>query len=356
MCRNSHASPRSSQTRFDSWRGRLEIGCGQAGILHDALLRARFRAAWGVFVPGIVTGLGALAGRRLAAAGVFQDFARESEIRHGLCDVRGRARPAAFYIWASVNAFKKKDEAVCVSAEASFGLTGLLAPVGIYCIKSAAERDRTALPISAVPLMFGFQQFCEGLVWVGVGRGDKELARSAGTAFLFFALAFWLFWIPFSAVFLEQRRKIKMVLVLAATLGLIGGVVLLIPVVENPHALQITVVRHSIRYDYPDPPALKIAPQLVWHLFYLAIVSMPLFLLKNKKLIWFNTALVASAVISHAYFYYAFASIWCFFAASLSLCLGYLFHNLPMRKTASTRCATARSSRCMDPTLRATAD
>ena len=45
---------------------------------------------------------------------------------------------------------------------------------------------------------------------------------------------------------------------LAATLGLIGGAVLLFPVVENPHALQITVVRHSIRYDYPDPPALKI--------------------------------------------------------------------------------------------------
>jgi hypothetical protein len=63
---------------------------------------------------------------------------------------------------------------------------------------------------------------------------------------------------------------------------------------------------------------------------------MPLLLLKNSLLIWFNTGLVVSAVISHVYFIYAFASIWCFFAALLSLYLGYLFHNLPLRNAGTT--------------------
>jgi hypothetical protein len=149
---------------------------------------------------------------------------------------------------------------VCVSAEASFGLTGVLVPVGIYCVKNAGQRDRLSLPISAIPLVFGVQQFCEGLVWVGIGRGDTDLARFAAMGFLFFALAFWLFWIPFSAVFLEQKRKIRFVLGLGAVVGLTAGAVLIIPVIANPHALQLSVVHHSIQYNYPDPPALRAYP------------------------------------------------------------------------------------------------
>lgn len=218
---------------------------------------------------------------------------------------------------------------MCVSAEASFGLTGLLVPVGISCMRNANQRDRSSLPIAMIPLVFGIQQFFEGLVWVGIGRGNAELTRLTATGYLFFALTFWLFWIPFSAMFLEERRVIQFVLGLGAVFGLMGGAVLFFPIVSNPESLLITVVHHSLRYDYPEPPALRIAPE-IWHLFYVAVISMPLILLKNKRLIGFSTALVVSAVISHVYFYYSFASIWCFFAAFLSIYLAYLFHNWPL--------------------------
>lgn len=221
---------------------------------------------------------------------------------------------------------------MCVSAEASFGLTGVLVPVGIYCLKSAAQRDRSLLPISALPLLFGVQQFCEGVVWIGLGRGDVNLTRLAALGFLFFALAFWLFWIPFSSVFLEPRREFQLYLGLCALLGLTGGLILFVPIALNPAELQITLVHHSIRYDYADPPALALAPQEFWHLLYVAVVAAPLLLSKNSTLLWFSTALVISAVISHVYFFYAFASIWCFFAAFLSLYLCYLFHNWPQRR------------------------
>jgi hypothetical protein len=206
-------------------------------------------------------------------------------------------------------------------------------PVGIYCLKNAGQRDRSSLPIAAVPLLFGVQQLCEGLVWFGIGQGNSNLTRIAATGFLFFALAFWLFWIPFSAMFLEQRKQFKYVLGLGALLGLTGGAVLFLPVVLNPDALRVSEVHHSIFYDYAAPPALFIAPQFMWHLFYVAIIALPLIFLKNKRLIWYSTALVVSAVLSHVYFWYAFASIWCFFAAIISLYLGYLFHNWPARTT-----------------------
>lgn len=224
---------------------------------------------------------------------------------------------------------------MCVSAEASFGLTGVLIPVGIYCLKSAAQRDRRLLPISALPLLFGIQQFCEGVVWIGLGRGDVKLTRLAALGFLFFALTFWLFWIPFSSVFLEPRRKFKLYLGLCALLGLAGGLILFVPIALNSADLQITLDHHSIRYDYADPPALALAPQEFWHLLYVAVVAAPLFLSKNTTLLWFSTGLVVSAVISHVYFFYAFASIWCFFAALLSLYLCYLFHTWPQRQAGA---------------------
>jgi hypothetical protein len=223
---------------------------------------------------------------------------------------------------------------LCVSAETSFGLTGVLIPVGIYCLKSAAQRDRSALLGAAIPLLFGVQQLCEGLVWVGIGRGDAEFARSAALGYLFFALAFWLFWIPFSAVFLEPRARIKIILRLSALLGSLGGAVLYLPVILNPAALRTILIHHSIHYDYADPPALIMAPQVVWHMFYVAIVAMPLVFLRNKTLIWFSTALVASAAISHVYYLYAFASNWCFFTALLSFYLGYLFHAWPVGRSS----------------------
>lgn len=223
---------------------------------------------------------------------------------------------------------------MCVSAEASFGLTGVLAPVGVYCLGIAYRRDRRALPVAAVPLLFGVQQLLEGLVWVGVERGRPELARGAALGYLFFALQFWLFWIPLGAWFLEPRPRARLVLGVGALLGLTVGAVLFLPVVSRPETLRIAVVRHSLYYDYADPPALVIAPQIVWHLLYVAVIGLPLLVVKEKRLIGYGTALVVSAAVSHFYFWYSFASIWCFFAALVSLYLGYLFHGWPLRTPA----------------------
>ncbi|HEX4147797.1 MAG TPA: DUF6629 family protein [Pirellulales bacterium] len=222
---------------------------------------------------------------------------------------------------------------MCVSAEASFSLGGTLVPIGLYCLRIARQRDLCGLPIAAVPLFFGVQQICEGLVWVGVNRGDDRLTRPAAIVFLFFALAFWLFWIPFSAVFLEERRKRKIPLGIDALIGVAAGALLFLPIVIDPAALRVTVIHHSLSYNYADSPDMMLLPQPVWQLVYLAIIALPLVLLKSKDAIFYSTALVLTATLSHVVFLYAFASIWCFASAILSLFLGYVFYKWPLPET-----------------------
>jgi hypothetical protein len=220
---------------------------------------------------------------------------------------------------------------MCVSAEASFALSGLLVPVGVYCMRKAGQRDTASLPLAAVPVLFGIQQFFEGLVWFGLGHDKPSLTRSAALAYLFFALAFWLFWIPLSAMFLESRRKIKTLLGLISLLGLAGGLAYYLPILLGMEPLSVTAVQHSIQYQFGHLPALDVLPQAAWHLAYLAIVSLPFILVarKQKGLIVLSTALIFSAAISHAYFWHAYASVWCFSAALLSLLIGYMFYGLP---------------------------
>ncbi len=232
---------------------------------------------------------------------------------------------------------------MCVSAEASFALTGVLVPVGAYCMNVARKRDESLLPLAAVPLLFGAQQFCEGLVWIGINQGNGNLTRTASLLYLFFAMCFWLFWMPFSAMFIEDRKAMRPVFAVVAFLGLAGGAMAYVSLLMRPGVLVTTVAHHSIQYNIARSPAFEAIPQSVWHFAYLAVVAFPLLVSSKKQVVGFNVALVLSAVVSHVFFLYSFHSVWCFFAAILSLYLAFLFFKAPGTWVASAQSLKASS-------------
>jgi hypothetical protein len=67
---------------------------------------------------------------------------------------------------------------MCFSPEASFAAAGVLVSAGVCCVRGAWVKDRAYLPLSVVPLFFATQQFCEGLVWLGLGNSRPGLGRS----------------------------------------------------------------------------------------------------------------------------------------------------------------------------------
>src|SRR5687768_8681258 len=112
---------------------------------------------------------------------------------------------------------------MCFSAEASFASAAALLPAGLYCVRVAARKSPSHLPLAVVPLLFGFQQFCEGLVWVGLARDDASLVRASSLAFLAVALGFWPFWASLCVLPLERRTAARWCLGAAAAAGLALG-------------------------------------------------------------------------------------------------------------------------------------
>jgi hypothetical protein len=126
-----------------------------------------------------------------------------------------------------------------------------------------------------VPVVFGFQQFVEGLVWVGLGRHDDALAGWAAVVFLSFGMAFYPFWIPFS-FFCADPRTVLRVLFGTMTLLALAWTWLYLPILLHPKEFLVTeVAHHSMRYDFRGIPGYAVVPQVAWRVGYLMLVCVP---------------------------------------------------------------------------------
>ena len=188
----------------------------------------------------------------------------------------------------------------------------------------------TAICTSRPSLVFGLQQISEGIVWTGIHHHDADLVRTSSLFYLFFALAFWPFWIPFCVTFMEDRPKVKYFLTAITVFGLAFGAVLFGPLVVSGGAgLRADVIHHSLFYNLRDLPPFNRAARFLWQGVYIALMFCPFVIgSPDRRFTLFGILLAAATVISHFVFWYAFVSVWCFFAAFLSLQLCYIFYRL----------------------------
>ena len=180
---------------------------------------------------------------------------------------------------------------------------------------------------AAVPVLFGLQQLCEAKVWAGLDLGGPGLARVPSLAFLFFALVVWPVWVPLAVAAVEPRGRKRGGLVALAAVGATVGAAYYLPVAaDGGRGLGPAVVGHSVRYDFSGVPA---AEGRAWPALYLGVVCVPLLVSRDRRLRPLGVAVAVAAVAAYALFEHAFASVWCFLAAVLSLYLAYALHALP---------------------------
>jgi len=222
---------------------------------------------------------------------------------------------------------------MCFSAEASFGVGAVLLPAGCYCIRQALRKRLACLPLALIPVVFSLQQLSEGLVWVGLRRNDPILVTAASLSFLFFALSFWPFWVPFCVLVTERRGPVRVGFAAIALLGVAFSSFIYAPLVLDPGRwLQVGVRHHSIQYQIGSLPVFDELSRPWWHLFYLVLVATPLLASPDRRFALYYITVAAAAAISHVVFWYAYISVWCFFAAILSSQLCYIFYRLEKRQ------------------------
>ena len=220
---------------------------------------------------------------------------------------------------------------MCISAQVSFSLAGGLLAGGAYCVHKANRVDRSYLPLAIIPVVFGVQQFCEGWVWTGVAQSNPAMTKIAAMGFLFFAWCFWPIWIPLSALFIERKRNTKRFLQVMLALAVAIGLALMVPLLSAPSWLTIDVAGHSLHYNISGSPVFRIFPGLLWQALYFLVVATPLFVSSERKMVHVGLVVVLSAAVTHVFYDQAFASMWCFMAAALSLYLCTFHFGLPTR-------------------------
>lgn len=203
---------------------------------------------------------------------------------------------------------------MCFSAGASFIAGGVLSTAGVATLKKTKKASE--VPLAATPFLFGIQQITEGFVWVALQQNLVMLSQVASFIFSLFAYALWPAYIPFAVLLLENnpiRRRIILPLFILG-LGVTGY--LLYYIVLYPVSCQI--VENSIHYAESVPYGMN----LFW--LYVLAGAASCFASSHKLIRVFGLLLIASICVAYYFHAFTFVSVWCFFAAILSLVI-YLF-------------------------------
>ncbi len=203
---------------------------------------------------------------------------------------------------------------MCFSAQASFAASGVLTIIGGLSLKKVKRPNM--YPFAVVPLLFAVQQAFEGVVWVtALDPAYATINRLAMYGFLFFAFFFWPVWIPYALINIETNTKRRNILY--GLLGIGFGISSALVWAVIQHGVAAEIVCSHIKYAVEIPNTFH-----EWGVWVYTLATIAPFFVSSKRLAWiFGLLLLASMLITaHAYTAY-FTSVWCFFAALLSMAL-----------------------------------
>ncbi len=214
---------------------------------------------------------------------------------------------------------------MCFSAGASFTVgVGLLGP-GYYAIKRTESRGMLAF--ACTPVLLSFHQIAEGFLWLSLKNPDfASWYKPALYVYSFISQPIWPIWVPFVIWLMETNKRRKKILHYFFLLGVASSLYMLYCLVT--YDISAIAENGHIRYSR-DFPYFNIMRPVI----FIAIAVTPfLSTLRYTKLL--AGAMMASLVLSYLFFTNYLISVWCFFAAILSLLIILVIN--ANRKTGSS--------------------
>ena len=210
---------------------------------------------------------------------------------------------------------------MCFSATASFVAGTTLTAIGVVTIRKAERRSE--LPFAMIPLLFGIQQLVEGAIWLTLRFDAPALRQIMTYIYSMFSHVVWPIYVPFALRFLESTPWRKQALLAFLAAGVLVGGYLLFFLIAYPVVAQIDSA-HVVRHVLYVSPHFFLAPVMV---LYLAATCASCFVSSHPFVQLFGVLQLISFIAAYLFYATALISVWCFFAAVLSLLIYVHLHH-----------------------------
>ncbi|UPT69881.1 MAG: hypothetical protein M0D53_12150 [Flavobacterium sp. JAD_PAG50586_2] len=201
---------------------------------------------------------------------------------------------------------------MCFSAIASFGAGTVLTVVGYASIRKVNSPNQ--YPFAYIPIFFAIQQFAEGALWLIIpGANHPELEEIYTTIFLVTAQVIWPVWVPLSILLLEKNKMLRTILSFLTAVGIIVSMVFAWCIIVYGSVARID--GHHICYEETYP----IIFSEIGGYFYVMVTVLPTFFSRFKKIWILGLTICISYLITKIYYDNYLISVWCFFAAIISI-------------------------------------
>jgi hypothetical protein len=197
---------------------------------------------------------------------------------------------------------------MCFCAEASFIASGVLIAIGVATLKAKKRKEEVFFAL--IPLLFGLQQFIEGLLWLSFQFEEQLLNVVLTYAFVLVSHVLWPIVIPFSIGHMETVPWRKKVIRGFELTGIAVAIYLLYFIIRYP--ITSTIRGHMV-YVFPH---FHIPPVLV---LYIAATCVSALFSSQRIVVLFGVLAFVLFAVAFWFYYVAFFSVWCFFAAILSV-------------------------------------
>jgi len=205
---------------------------------------------------------------------------------------------------------------MCFSATASFAASAVIGAIGIATLRHV--REPRALLFAAVPLLFSLHQFTEGFVWLGLTGKIGPIARDHVIfLFMLYAQGVLPLLMPLAVLLMEPPGWRRIVIMGLSAVGVVVSAAMIYGLIFLPS--QCFIQQNSIAYRNP------VGSDFTMSSLYIFAICGALIFSTHRVVRWFGLLNIIGLSIVELVKEYAFASVWCFYAALLSIVIFWQF-------------------------------
>jgi len=198
----------------------------------------------------------------------------------------------------------------------NFTLSGAIAIVGILTLRKVSTPNEVVF--ASLPLLFALHQFTQGFVWLGMYHLIEPRAlHMAEDIFVFYAQGFLQFLVPFALWLIEPAGIRKSLIGILTIIGALLMIYTMWGLSVQP--TSVSIENNALAYLNPWTDKLWVA------LIYVLTTCGSLILSSSIAIQLFGWLNLIGLTIIYLLKPYAFTSVWCLYAAAISVLLYFYF-------------------------------